>query len=96
MLTIREIIATLIAAAALAALTLAVTGQPPAQAVSVHHSAGRTCDWHRVHRLDRYTTWQYVTPDLARYEHVGPCSKVVVGQSQSVIIGQDGHVADVS
>lgn len=98
--TIREIAATLIAAAVLIALALVVTGQPSAQAASVRLSAAqaasRTCNWHRVHRLDRYTSWQYVTPAEARYEHVGRCSKVIVGAGQSVIIGQDGHVADVS
>jgi hypothetical protein len=98
--SIREIIATLIAAAALAALALVVTGQPSPQAVTVRLSASQkahpACDWRIVHRLDRYTTWQYVTPDLARYEHIGRCSKVFAGTGQSVITGQDGHVADVS
>lgn len=93
---IREIIVTLIAAAVLAALTLAATGQPSAQAASGRHGTARTCDWRITHRLDKYTSWQYVTPALARYEHVGRCSKVIAGAGQSVIIGQDGHVADVS
>ncbi len=66
------------------AVTAAHTFKPPA------------CNWRTVHRLDRYTTWQYVTPRLARYEHIGLCSKVIGGQDQSVIVGQDGHVADVS
>lgn len=98
--TLREIVFALIAAAALAALTLVVTGQASPRALSVRpvaaQAAPRACDWRVVHRLDRYTTWQYVTPALARYEHVGPCSKVIAGTSQSVITGQDGHVADVS
>ena len=54
------------------------------------------CDPRPVHRIDRYTTWQYVTPDEARYEHIGYCSKVIVGLNQSVILGEDGHVADQS
>lgn len=70
----------------------------PAQAASGHHRAvqAASCDWRPVHRIDRWTTWQYVTPALARYEHIGKCSKVITGDRQSVIIGQDGHVADVS
>lgn len=101
--TMREIICTLIAAAAVAVLAIVAAAQLGPQAAGVaylrpavaagHHIA---CDWHIVHRLDAYTTWQYVTPDEARYERVGPCAKVIVGTGQSVIIGQDGHVADVS
>lgn len=101
--TIREIAGALIAAAALAALVLGLTGQPAQQAASAAYlrpavtaSHRVACDWRVVHRIDAYTTWQYVTPDEARYERTGPCAKVIVGTSQSVIIGQDGHVADVS
>lgn len=89
---------TLLAALAIAASAVG-TGiiVPAAQATSTAPvTRSQACDWHRVHRLDRYTTWQYVTPALARYEHIGRCSKVIAGQNQSVIIGQDGHVADVS
>ena len=72
---------------------LAVTGT--VASASAQHTAP-ACDWHAVHRIDAYTTWQYVTPKLAAYEHIGRCSKVIVGSGQSVIIGQDGHVADQS
>jgi hypothetical protein len=63
---------------------------------SAQQSKTTSCNPKPVHRLDKYTTWQYVTPTLAHYEHIGRCSKVIVGKGQSVIIGQDGHVADES
>lgn len=96
----REIIATLIAAAALAALTLVVTGQPSPRAVSMHLSAAQkahpACDWHVFHRIDAYTSWRYVDPRLAAYEHVGPCAKVITGTDGSVVFSQRGYAIDVS
>lgn len=96
----REIIAVLIAAAALAALTLVVTARPSPQALSVRLSAAqaphRTCDWRVFHRIDAYTSWRYVSPLLARYEHVAMCSKVITGTDGSIIFSRRGYVTDVS
>lgn len=96
----REIVATLIAAAALAALALVVTGQPSPQAVSIHpvaaQKAHKACDWRVFHRIDPYTSWRYVDPRLAAYEHVGPCSKVISGTDGSVVFSQRGYAIDVS
>jgi hypothetical protein len=55
-----------------------------------------SCNPKPVHRLDKYTSWQYVTPALAKYEHINLCSKVIVGRWQSVIVDLDGEVVDES
>lgn len=100
MTAIRENLATLIAAAALAALALVATAQPSPQAVNVRLSAAQrahpACDWRVFHRIDRYTSWRYVDPRLAAYEHVGPCSKVITGTDGSVVFSQRGYAIDVS
>lgn len=98
--TIREIIATLIAAAALAALALVATAQPSPQGVTIHLSAAqrahKACDWRVFHRIDKYTSWRYVDPRLAAYEHVGKCAKVITGTDGSVVFSQRGYAIDVS
>jgi hypothetical protein len=79
-----------------AALMAGASINQGAEAMSPQKPKTAVCDPKPVHRLDRYTTWQYVTPDLAKYEHIGRCSKVIVGTGQSVIINQRGNVVDVS
>lgn len=98
--TTREVVATLVAALALAALALAVTARPVPQGVSVRLSASQgasgACDYRVFHRIDKYTSWRYVSPRLARQEHVGRCSKVITGTDGSIIFSERGYVIDVS
>jgi len=61
--------------------------------VSAHH---RPCDWHVWHKIDRYTSWRYVSPLLAQEFHVGACSKVISGTDSSVIFSQRGYVVEAS
>lgn len=55
-----------------------------------------SCNWRVWHKIDRYTSWRYVSPLLAQEFHVGACSKVISGTDGSVIFNQRGYVVEAS